>query len=125
MQRTVWIDPCRSWYKAGSVEGRVTALWPGSTLHYIEALSELRMEDWEVKYSGNRFAWLGNGYSQTELDPTADWAYYIRNEDDDEPLSRGKRRKLLTKSGTVNAQGGIDFSGRKASSPSSQEQAML
>ena len=27
------------------------------------------MDDWEVKYNGNRFAWLGNGYSQTELDP--------------------------------------------------------
>lgn len=33
------------------------------------------MEDYNVQYAGNRFAWLGNGYSQTELDQTADWAY--------------------------------------------------
>ena len=37
MEKTVWADPCRSWYKAGPT-GKVTALWPGSTLHYTEAL---------------------------------------------------------------------------------------
>lgn len=110
MKQTVWADPCRSWYK-NSPDGPITALWPGSTLHYIEALQELRLEDWEVKYVGNRYAWLGNGYSQTELDPTADWAYYIREGDDDEPISRGRRRKLLTKSGTVSAQQGVNFAG--------------
>ncbi|KAF2841023.1 FAD/NAD(P)-binding domain-containing protein [Patellaria atrata CBS 101060] len=111
MRKTVWADPCRSWYKLRP-DGPVTALWPGSTLHYIEALMEVRLEDWEVKYAGNRFAWLGNGYSQTELDDTADWAYYIREQDDDEPLSRGRRRKLLTKSGTMTPIKGINFSGK-------------
>jgi len=77
MTQSVWADPCRSWFK-NRPDGPITALWPGSTLHYIEALQELRIEDWDVKYSGNRFAWLGNGYSQTELDPTADWGYYSR-----------------------------------------------
>jgi hypothetical protein len=113
MLKSVWADPCRSWYK-NRPDGPVTALWPGSTLHYIEALMELRMEDWNVKYSGNRFAWLGNGYSQTELDPTADWGYYIRDEDDDGPLTRAGKRKLLTKSGTVTTTGGIDFTGKNA-----------
>ncbi|KAF2093574.1 FAD/NAD(P)-binding domain-containing protein [Rhizodiscina lignyota] len=112
MQQTVWADPCRSWYKAGSSANKITALWPGSTLHYMEALMELRLEDYDIEYEGNRFAWLGNGYSQTELDPTADWAYYIREADDDEPLSRGKRRKLLAKSGTVTSNAGVSFSGK-------------
>ena len=112
MDRTVWNDPCRSWYK-GRPDGPVTALWPGSTLHYIEALMELRLDDWDVKYSGNRFAWLGNGYSQTELDPTADWAFYIRDKDDDEPISRGRKLQLLNKSGTMQPTAGASFTGAK------------
>jgi hypothetical protein len=110
MQNTVWHDPCRSWYKLRP-DGPITALWPGSTLHYMEALWEVRFEDWDIEYSGNRFAWLGNGYSQTELDPTADWAYYIRDADDDEPLSRANKRKLISKSGTVVSNEGINFAG--------------
>ena len=136
MKGTVWADPCRSWYKSGLIDGPMTALWPGSTLHYIEALGNVRYEDFEVQYAGNRFAWLGNGYSQTELDvscyhffflllvlwnlalmirqQTADWAYYIREEDDGEWLSRRKRRQVLTKSGTVERrEEGVNFSGAK------------
>lgn len=111
MQNTVWNDPCRSWYK-GRPDGPVTALWPGSTLHYIEAMMEVRMDDWEVKYNGNRFAWLGNGYSQTELDPTADWAFYIREKDDDEPLSRGRKLQIINRSGTMSRNVGTNFIGK-------------
>ncbi|ORY06899.1 hypothetical protein BCR34DRAFT_489804 [Clohesyomyces aquaticus] len=113
MEKTVWHDPCRSWYKGAGPEGPVTALWPGSTLHYIEAMMELRYDDWEIKYNGNRFAWLGNGYSQTELDPTADWAFYIREKDDDEPISRGRKLQLINRSGTVQAAAPVSFTGRK------------
>ncbi|KAF5316160.1 hypothetical protein D9619_006293 [Psilocybe cf. subviscida] len=101
MEPTVWNDNCRSWYKNNSVTGKVTALWPGSTLHYLEALAEPRYEDWDFTYTGNRFAYLGNGFSQAESDRTADWAYYIRNEDDGQYLSRSKLIKILSKSGTV------------------------
>lgn len=106
MRGTVWADSCRSWYKSNQADGPVTALWPGSTLHYIEAMDEVRLDDWKVEYEGNRFAWLGNGYSATEVDPTADWAYYIREEDDGEHMSRGKRRRVLNKSGTMEANNG-------------------
>jgi hypothetical protein len=101
MRDTIWKGGCRSWYKHGTVDGRVSALWPGSSLHYFEAMQYLRPEDFDVEYKGNRFDWLGNGFSQTEIDPTADWAYYIREYDDSPFLSKGKRRKVLTKSGTV------------------------
>ncbi|KAF8902331.1 hypothetical protein CPB84DRAFT_1775851 [Gymnopilus junonius] len=101
MKGTVWQEECRSWYKRNSVSGKITALWPGSTMHYLEAIAEPRYNDWDIKYDGNRFAFLGNGYSRTEKDLTADWAYYIRNEDDGPYLSRGKRTKVLSKSGTV------------------------
>lgn len=109
MQNTVWHDPCRSWYKGAGPDGPITALWPGSTLHYIEAMMELRLEDWEIEYAGNRFAWLGNGYSQTELDPTADWAFYVREKDDDEPIARGRRLQILNKSGTMDGNVGVNF----------------
>ncbi|KAI1752139.1 hypothetical protein F4782DRAFT_158594 [Xylaria castorea] len=101
MKRTVWTDPCHSWYKNRG-DGRVFALWPGSTLHYVECMKNVRLDDFEITYTGNRFAWLGNGFSQTELDHTADWAYYIRETDDDSiPLSTAGQRKLLTKSGKI------------------------
>ncbi|KAH7153049.1 hypothetical protein EDB81DRAFT_442195 [Dactylonectria macrodidyma] len=102
MKQTVWADSCRSWYK-GRADGPILALWPGSTLHYIECLRDVRYDDLEIKYAGNRFSWLGNGYSRTELDNTADLAYYIREEDDDAPLSTAGRRKLLSKSGSTKA----------------------
>ncbi|KAE9978465.1 hypothetical protein EG328_001463 [Venturia inaequalis] len=114
MARTVWNDPCRSWYKAAGPDGKVTALWPGSTLHYMEAMEELRLEDWNIEYEGNRFAYLGNGYSQCEIDQTADWGYYIRDVDDGAPLSLGKRRKIVTKSGTTDNSAAVSFSGMKA-----------
>ena len=116
MESTVWHEPCRSWYKANQSDAPVTALWPGSTLHYIEALNEVRFDDFNVKYNGNRFAWLGNGYSQTELDQTADWAYYVREHDDGPFMSRGKRRELLTGHGTIDRSTveAVNFAGKKA-----------
>lgn len=124
MRRTVWADPCRSWYKPRA-DGPVVALWPGSTLHYIEAMREVRFDDLEVTYAGNRFAWLGNGYSQTELDATADWAYYIRERDDDPPLSTAGRRRLLTKSGTVKGREMVVFSGAETQELAGAAQARL
>ena len=96
LRNTVWADNCRSWYKAHDTGLKSLKLWPGSGLHYQEAISEIRADDWDVIYAGNRFAWLGNGFSRTEADPTSDRSYYIRNRDDGPYLSREKRRKILT-----------------------------
>ncbi|KAI0198402.1 hypothetical protein F4808DRAFT_462870 [Astrocystis sublimbata] len=105
MKGTVWTDNCDSWYKNRD-DGRIFALWPGSTLHYVECMKNIRFDDFEITYAGNRFAWLGNGRSQTELDDTADWAYYIRENDNDTiPLSTAGQRKLLTKSGNNGQKG--------------------
>ncbi|KAG6811880.1 hypothetical protein H0H92_005406 [Tricholoma furcatifolium] len=101
MKDTVWEHDCRSWYKANSVSGKVSALWPGSTLHYMEAIGDPRYEDWEIKYKGNRFAWMGNGLSQTEVDGRADLSYYIRGSDDSVFLGRRKAMSVVNKSGTV------------------------
>lgn len=76
MQETVWVGPCRSWYRSRS--GKITAIWPGSSLHYIETLDSNRWEDWSWKYRGNRFGWWGSGFSKVEGKADADLAYYIK-----------------------------------------------
>ncbi|KAF4447581.1 phenylacetone monooxygenase [Fusarium austroafricanum] len=83
MKDTIWAEACRSWYKAGSASGKILALWPGSTLHYLEALREPRWEDWKFDYTPgrNKFAYLGNGHSTVEA-LGGDLSYYIRNHDD-------------------------------------------
>jgi hypothetical protein len=101
MKRTVWEFECRSWYKNGSTTGKVTAVWTGSTLHYLDTLREPRYEDWNFKYIGNRFSYLGNGYSQVELDRTADWSYYLRDVDDSPFIGRAKERREFSRSGTI------------------------
>ena len=106
MRGTVWADGCRSWYKGGKVDGPVTALWPGSALHYIEHMRDVRWDDLEVVYSGNRYLNLGNGYSQTELDPEADLGYYIAEKDEGPPLTTAGRRRLLTRTGRVSVKEG-------------------
>ncbi|KAI1342701.1 FAD/NAD(P)-binding domain-containing protein [Xylariaceae sp. FL0016] len=101
MERAVWTDHCRNSHNNHTVGGRVPTTWPGSTLHYLEAVREPRWDDWDLRYRGNRFAWLGNGVSQTEWDPTADLGYYIRQRDDGPWESRWRRLAALNKSGTM------------------------
>ena len=55
----------------------MTAVWPGSRLHYFEVLKEPRYEDFDVEYHGNRFSYLGNGYTSTELDPSGNAVWYL------------------------------------------------
>jgi hypothetical protein len=68
-QNTVYTDQCNSWYKSQGGKGdRITGLWPGSTLHALEALRAPRWEDFEwdsLEAAGNRLKWLGNGWSVT------------------------------------------------------------
>ncbi|KAK8030091.1 hypothetical protein PG993_011382 [Apiospora rasikravindrae] len=65
---TVYTDPCNSWYRSGD---RITGLWPGSTLHALEAMRAPRWEDFEFEHiegaEVNSMKWLGNGWSVTQL----------------------------------------------------------
>ncbi|KAI9786495.1 MAG: hypothetical protein M1839_006955 [Geoglossum umbratile] len=112
---SVFAAPCRSWYKNHTADGPIAALWPGSTLHYIEALQEVRYDDWvftrRSEEGPGRWCWLGNGYSRTEKDMTADWAWYVREEDSGPYLSRGKWRKEITGSGKGKLDESIRISG--------------
>lgn len=51
MEDTVWSDFCRSWYNDPE-SGRVNAVWPGSSVHCIEASEEVRFQDLVLKYEG-------------------------------------------------------------------------
>jgi hypothetical protein len=70
MPRTAWAGSCRSWFKNGEEDGPVTALHPGSRIHFFHMLGEFRGEDWEYGYvdeaQGNRFWYLGDGTSSME-----------------------------------------------------------
>lgn len=81
MKRLVWSSACRSWFKNGKIHGPATAIYPGSRLHYFEMLKEVRYEDYEIVYrSANRFQFMGNGYTETELDPDGDPVWYFDDE---------------------------------------------
>jgi hypothetical protein len=101
MESAVWTDTCRNSHNNHQFGGRVPTTWPGSTLHYLEAMREPRGDDWEIRYEGNRFSWLGNGVSQTEWEPTVDLAYYIRQGDDAGWGSRRKRTLEIAKAGSM------------------------
>lgn len=78
MKRLVWSSACRSWFKNGKAHGPVTAIWPGSRLHYFESLDEPRFEDYFITYrSKNRYQYLGNGYTQEEIKPDGNPVWYF------------------------------------------------
>ncbi|TVY81230.1 putative sterigmatocystin biosynthesis monooxygenase [Lachnellula suecica] len=68
MPRTAWAGTCRSWFKDGRETGPVTAVHPGSRIHWFHMLEQFRGEDFVYTYEKkNRFAYLGNGFSTKEL----------------------------------------------------------
>lgn len=62
---------CKSWFKRGSSEGRIVALFPGSSLALRELLSHPRWEDFEFTprqdSAENCFSWIGNGMTVGEI----------------------------------------------------------
>lgn len=47
-------------------------------MHYFEMLKEPRFEDFDIQYDGNnRYAYLGNGFTETELDPEGNSVWYF------------------------------------------------
>jgi cation diffusion facilitator CzcD-associated flavoprotein CzcO len=50
LKRTVWASGCRSWYKNGTADGRISALYPGSILHFKDLIENIRGEDFDITY---------------------------------------------------------------------------
>ena len=81
MPRTAWSASCRSWFKGGEKDGPVTALHPGSRIHWFHMLERPRWEDFEWKSAAkNRFAYLGNGFSTKEA-PGQNSTWYLDTPD--------------------------------------------
>ena len=85
MERSVWQQDCRSWYKNST--GKITALWSGSAVHYVETLQRPRFEDFDWVSQTNRWSFLGNGFSARES-AEGDLSWYIRSHDDSLPLGK-------------------------------------
>lgn len=65
--QTVWVGNCRSWYKQGTIDGPVVAIYGGSSFHFMEVLKNPRWEDYNIRrLHKNRFAYLGNGMTIRE-----------------------------------------------------------
>jgi cation diffusion facilitator CzcD-associated flavoprotein CzcO len=74
-ERTVYSEDCSSWYK---IDGRVAALWPGSSLHAIKALENPRWEDFEYSYvDDSPMGWLGDGSTEADKNRAADKSFYL------------------------------------------------
>jgi hypothetical protein len=75
----VWTGSCSSWYKRGTVDGRVTALFAGSAVLFNRMVSEIRGEHYDIVYnSGNPFRFLGNGFTEWEMEEDADLSWYVQ-----------------------------------------------
>jgi hypothetical protein len=73
-----WTGSCTSWYKNHRKDGRVTATFPGSALLFYKMIQELRPEDFDITYrSKNKFRFMGNGFTEYELNDDNDLAFYV------------------------------------------------
>lgn len=85
IKHTVWKGSCRSWYKNNDT-GRVNAVWPGSSNHYLEVIKTPRYEHFDIEYSNKQNMWasLGMGYVQCNIDwPNSDVCDYLSVENID------------------------------------------
>jgi hypothetical protein len=74
-------------YKSGSsLDDKIWGPWPGSSLHFLELMSNPRWEDWNFDYiGGNRFQFLGHGKAAIQMVPGGDLAYYLSEPGADAP----------------------------------------
>ena len=101
IKHTVWSEGCRSWYKNNET-GRVNAVWPGSSLHYIKAIDIVRWEDYDLKYrhnieKENPFSWLGMGRAVENHADNMDRSPYINRNAIDERWLLAMQQKISSR----------------------------
>lgn len=86
LDRTIWNDPCRSWFKQDTYDGELM-MWPGSRIHFFEVMKEPRFEDYNLTYvKNNRFEYFGNGFHIREFDGRdLSWYLGLLGEEDKQP----------------------------------------
>ncbi|KAI0088290.1 FAD/NAD-P-binding domain-containing protein [Irpex rosettiformis] len=80
VMESIFSESVPTWYKVGKADGRIVALWPGSSLHCMRALRYPRWEDFNyerVDKTDNRLFWLGDGMTYSEKTLTGDRTWYI------------------------------------------------
>jgi hypothetical protein len=86
----VYTENCKSWYRSEGGQGdKIIGLWPGSTLHALEALRAPRWEDFvyesiDAEGAANGLRWLGNGWSETQK--TGDPSWYLNPDEVEVPV---------------------------------------
>ncbi|KAG5762447.1 hypothetical protein H9Q72_009448 [Fusarium xylarioides] len=86
LKRNVWAAGCRSWYNQGRPNGKITAQYPGSLVHWRLMLENPRYEHYNIQYrSRNRFEFMGNGFTLPEVNG-GDVAWYLDPEHIAKPL---------------------------------------
>ncbi|RMJ21396.1 monooxygenase [Aspergillus sp. HF37] len=102
-KRTVFGSECRSWYKQSTTDGRVTALWPGSSLHAMKALSHPRWEDFEYEYiNDNPNGCLGDGWTENEKNKVVN-VDYLDDDRVDFPVSVARDSAKASVNGNIAA----------------------
>ncbi|KAK5114047.1 hypothetical protein LTR85_010353 [Meristemomyces frigidus] len=82
LRRTAWSRECESWYKKGRADEYrtgITAIYPGSMMHFKSMLEKIRPEDFDIKYrSANPFNFYGCGLTALDMSPdNPDLSYYL------------------------------------------------
>ncbi|OCK98235.1 flavin-binding monooxygenase [Cenococcum geophilum 1.58] len=80
IKHTVWNEDSRSRYKNNDI-GKVSAVRPGSSLHYTDIIAQPRYEDFEIKYEHkNPWVDLSMGYTLADSVPDSDVTPYLQLE---------------------------------------------
>lgn len=84
LRRTAWNRECESWYKKGRKDEYrtgITAIYPGSMMHFKSMLEKIRPEDFNIKYrSANPFKFYGCGLTELDLSSDQpDLSYYLED----------------------------------------------
>ncbi|CAG1978388.1 unnamed protein product [Fusarium graminearum] len=78
LKRTVWSGDCRTLYKNGRSQGRITGVYGGSVVHFQRGLEEVGGENFDMTWRyKNRFLCLGNGTAETDEMGAGDLAPYF------------------------------------------------
>ncbi|EAW07003.1 flavin-containing monooxygenase [Aspergillus clavatus NRRL 1] len=81
LKRAVWSKGCHAWYskKNKGDSNTVTAMYPGSVLHFKAFMRNIRGEHFDIRYNTtNPFRYLGNGELAFERAEGADLAFYLK-----------------------------------------------
>lgn len=78
LKRTVWSGECRTLYKNGRSQGRITGVYAGSVVHFQRGLEEVGGEHFDMTWRNkNRFLCLGNGTAETDEGGAGNLAPYF------------------------------------------------